>query len=53
LKRKLLLLGAGGLFVGDNLPTFDLAKIKYWLDRFQTEVEQGSIRYLRFNLRSP
>ena len=53
LKRKLLLLGAGGLFVGDNLPTFDLATIKHWLDRFQTEVEQGSIRYLRFNLRSP
>ncbi len=53
LKRKLLLLGAGGLFVGDTLPTFDLAKIKHWLDRFQSEVEQGSIRYLRFNLQAP
>jgi arsenite methyltransferase len=53
LKRKLLLLGAGGLFVGDTLPTFDLAKIKHWLDRFQTEVERGSIRYLRFNLQAP
>jgi hypothetical protein len=35
------------------LPTFDLAKIKHWLDRFQSEVEQGSIRYLRFNLQAP
>jgi hypothetical protein len=35
------------------MPTVDLATIKYWLDRFQAEVEKGSIRYLRFNLRSP
>jgi len=53
LKRKLLLLGIGGVFTGGYMPTFDLATIKYWLDRFQTEVEKGSIRYLRFNLRSP
>ncbi len=53
LKRKLLLLGAGGMLAGDATPTFDLATIKYWLDRFQAEVEKGSIRYLRFNLRSP
>ena len=53
LKRKLLLLGAGGALAGGSTPTFDLATIKYWLDRFQAEVEKGSIRYLRFNLRSP
>ena len=53
LKRKLLLLGTGGVLAGDSTPTFDLATIKYWLDRFQAEVEKGSIRYLRFNLRSP
>ena len=53
LKRKLLLLGAGGVLAGGSMPTFDLATIKYWLDRFQEEVETGSIRYLRFNLRSP
>ncbi len=53
LKRKLLLLGAGGVLAGGSIPTFDLATIKYWLDRFQAEVEKGSIRYFRFNLRSP
>ncbi len=53
LKRKLLLLGAGGVLAGRSMPTFDLATIKYWLDRLQAEVEKGSIRYLRFNLRSP
>jgi len=49
LKRKLLLLGAGAL-ANDALPALDLATIKFWLDRFETEVEQGSIRYLRFNM---
>jgi len=53
LKRKLLLLGAGGVLAGGSMPTFDLATIKYWLDRFQAVVEKGTIRYLRFNLRSP
>ncbi len=53
LKRKLLLLGTGGVLAGDSTPTFDLATIKYWLDRLQAEVEKGSIRYLRFNLRNP
>ena len=53
LKRKLLLLGAGGVLAGGSTPTFDLATIKYWLDRIQVEVEKGSIRYLRFNLRGP
>jgi len=52
LKRKLLLLGAGGMLAGATMPTFDLATIKYWLDRFQAEVENESIRYLRFNLRN-
>ena len=54
LKRKLLLLGAGALTNGTapdiDLAGFDLASIKFWLDRFKTEVEKGSIRYLRFNL---
>jgi ubiquinone/menaquinone biosynthesis C-methylase UbiE len=54
LKRKLLLLGAGALANGTapglDLAGFDLASIKFWLDRFKTEVELGSIRYLRFNL---
>ena len=54
LKRKLLLLGAGTLANG-TAPAFelvglDLASIKFWLDRFATEVKKGSIRYLRFNL---
>jgi ubiquinone/menaquinone biosynthesis C-methylase UbiE len=53
LKRKLLLLGASGVLAGNSMPTFDLATIKYWLGRFQAEVEKGSIRYLRFNLRNP
>jgi len=54
LKRKLLLLGAGVLAKGAppelDLADFDLATTKFWLDRFKTEVEKGSIRYLRFNL---
>jgi hypothetical protein len=35
---------------GVNVPKFDIAEIKYWLDRVASEVEKGSIRYLRFNL---
>jgi len=50
LKRKLLLLGVGGLLANGSLPDFDLATVKFWLDRFKTEVEKGSISYLRFNL---
>lgn len=50
LKRKLLLVGVGGVLAGGNVPQFDVAEIKYWLDRVTTEVEKGSIRYLRFNL---
>jgi SAM-dependent methyltransferase len=49
LKRKLLL-GAGAALANDALPSLDLAAIKFWLDRFETEVRQGSIRYLRFNM---
>jgi hypothetical protein len=54
LKRKLLMLSAGALANGAaldiGLADFDLASIKFWLDRFETEVKNGSIRYLRFNL---
>ena len=50
LKRKLLLLGVGTVVAGVNVPRFDIAEIKYWLDRVASEVEKGSIRYLRFNL---
>jgi len=54
LKRKLLL-GASAVLAhgppqGFSLAGVDLASIKYWLDRFETEVSKGSIRYLRFNL---
>lgn len=55
LKRKLLVLGAGAVFDSDlqmppGLSAFDLAGIKFWLDRFESEVEKGTIRYLRFNM---
>ena len=51
LKRKLLLLGVGTVVAGVNLPKFEIAEIKYWLDRVASEVEKGTIRYLRFNLK--
>ena len=50
LKRKLLLMGVGSVLTGVTVPKFDIAEIKYWLDRVATEVEKGTIRYLRFNL---
>jgi len=50
LKRKLLLLGVGTVLAGVDLPDLDISRIKYWLDRLESEVEKGSIRYLRFNL---
>ena len=50
LKRKLLLLGVGTVLAGANVPKFDIAEIKFWLDRLAAEVEKGTIRYLRFNL---
>lgn len=58
LKRKLLLLGAGTV-LGNGLQQdlgrqgIDLANIKFWLERFDTEVNNGVIRYLRFNLALP
>jgi len=58
LKRKLLLVGTGAAFnhgaaAGFDLAGLDLANIKFWLDRFNTEVKKGSIRYLRFNNQLP
>ncbi len=50
LKRKLLLIGVGTELSGVSLPKFDIAEIKYWLDRVAAEVDKGTIRYLRFNL---
>jgi SAM-dependent methyltransferase len=50
LKRKLLMLGVGTVLAGVSVPKFDIAEIKFWMDRFAEEVEKGSIRYLRFNL---
>jgi SAM-dependent methyltransferase len=54
LKRKLLL-GTGAVLArgaepGFGMPGFDLATTRFWFDRFQTEVQAGTIRYLRFNL---
>ena len=53
LKRKLLLLGTGAVLIDGPVQGFglDLKNIRFWLDRFETEIEKGSIRYLRFNLR--
>ena len=58
LKRKLLMLGAGAVLGSGQqqsliLPGVDLASIKFWLDRFESEVKNGTIRYLRFNLALP
>lgn len=50
LKRKLLMLGAGTALTGVDAPQIDIGVIKHWLDRFNEEVEKGTIRYLRFNL---
>lgn len=52
LKRKLLLLGVGGVVTGVTIPKLDIAEIKYWLDRVSAEVEKGTIRYLRYNLQN-
>lgn len=52
LKRKLLMLGVGSVLAGSGLPELDIAEIKYWLDSITSEVEKGSIRYLRFNLQN-
>lgn len=58
LKRKLLLLSAGaalgkGPQQSWSIPGIDLAGIKFWLDRFESEVKNETIRYLRFHLVSP
>ena len=52
LKRKLLLVGASALLHQTTIPDFDLGTIRHWLDRIAAEVQAGTIRYLRFNLRS-
>jgi arsenite methyltransferase len=53
IKRRLLMLGAGSLLSDEvaQAPALDLATLKHWLDRFRDEVNRGSIRYLRFQLR--
>lgn len=58
LKRKFLMLSAGAVLSKSpqqplGLPGIDLASIKFWLDRFESEVKDGTIRYLRFNLILP
>lgn len=50
LKRKLLMMGVGSVLANGNLPQLDIAEVKYWLDRVTSEVNKGTIRYLRFNL---
>ncbi len=50
LKRKVLLLGTGAALANREIPGFDLSRARFWLDRFQAEVEKGSILYYRFNL---
>jgi len=50
LKRQLLLLGTGAFLAADTVPAINLGTTRHWLDRFQAEVDKGTIRYLRFNL---
>lgn len=50
LKRRLLLAGTGGLAAG-HIP-FDITTVRHWIDRFDAEVGEGSISYLRFQLKS-
>ena len=50
LKRKLLMISAGSLIAG-AVP-LDLPTVKYWMDQFETEIANGTIRYLRFQMRS-
>lgn len=51
LKRKLVVMSAGALLVGSEAPPLDPAEVLHWLNRFRSEVEKGTIRYLRFQLR--
>ncbi|HET6566028.1 MAG TPA: class I SAM-dependent methyltransferase [Xanthomonadales bacterium] len=51
LQRKLLTLSTGAV-LGEKLPVdFDLAEVVRLLRAFQAEVDRGTIRYLRFELR--
>jgi arsenite methyltransferase len=50
LKRKLLLLAAGTALGRIDIPNLDIERVRYWMARFREEVENGRIRYLRFNL---
>lgn len=50
IKRKLLLLGTGSLVAPTALPELDTGTIRFWLERFKGLVEDGTIRYLRFQL---
>jgi hypothetical protein len=47
LKRKLLVVGAGGLAQG-RMP-FDLKTVLHWLRRFEAEVERGAVAYIRIH----
>lgn len=51
LKRRLLLLGAGQL-LAQPMPELDAGVIRHWLERFKCLVADGTIRYLRFQLRA-
>lgn len=48
LKRNLLMVGAGSLLAGSAV--LDLPTVKLWMDRFETEIANRTIRYLRFQL---
>jgi ubiquinone/menaquinone biosynthesis C-methylase UbiE len=50
IKRKLLLLSTGRLVAPGALPELDTASIRHWLERIRQLVEDGTIRYLRFQL---
>jgi hypothetical protein len=44
------MIGAGSLLAG--AVRLDLPTVKYWMDQFETEIANGTIRYLRFQMRS-
>jgi SAM-dependent methyltransferase len=48
LKRKLVLVGAGSLALGQA--PIDITAVRYWLQRFVDEVDRGAVSYLRFQL---
>jgi hypothetical protein len=50
IKRKLLLLSTGRLVAPGALPDLDTASIRRWLARIRELVDDGTIRYLRFQL---